>query len=166
MFIVDFPIDFKIEAEVIQCFKGEEDNIMFSWVDPNEEDLKENIQWAKNPWIGIKEPKFVVDQQQLGTTEKIIHRVYYYVVENYEELIKQVEDQLIIICFYIVNKEKHINEYKYRLSSNEHHVIEEDGYEHRSLFIETNDKLDFTERVLPKLQVVMKKYDLELMGEI
>lgn len=157
--IVDVPYDLEVQASLIECFKGEDDGILCAWVEPNEADRMEFNDWASNPWIGIKEPKFVC-QEEDDSEEKEIHTVYYYNLDSHEELLEEIDNQGIILGFYIINKEKQEMNYKYRLYTYEHNRLS-DNEEHRCLFYEGKNLVNFNEKVLPKLQSMCRKYEVE-----
>lgn len=158
--IVDFPMNPIIQAEVIECFRGEKEDILFSFIEPNEEDLKEeDIKWAENPWIGIKEPVFVKDEQQRWTDEVIINKSYYYKVESYDELLQLINDAGCLFDFFIFNKEWNEDECKYWLHTYENLIIDrEEQEEHRVLFFEGEGNESFKEDILPRLEKVIEKY--------
>jgi hypothetical protein len=156
--IVDFPYDIELQAEMIEYFIEEDDIILFWWVEPNEEDYKRCPQFHPNPWEGIKECKFMVERQQKGTTEKNFHKIYFYSIDSHEELINVIKRKGIILAFYIIKKECHVNDYKYFLHTYEHHIFNEDGQHHRSLFCESKGVNNFHETELPKIKSCIDKY--------
>lgn len=156
--IVDFPMDTYVQADIIECFKNDDSNIIFIWVEPNEEEKNMSVNWESNPWADIKKTVAIINKK-LDDMEEIYNNVYYYVVDSHEELVDIIIYYGLILDFYIVNKKNNIKDYEYKIDTDENHIVEEEGNEHRSLFYEGKSIKSFNENILSNLRNKIAEYN-------
>lgn len=147
--IIDFTFDVEVQANIISCFKKENQNIVFVWIEPNEEDKKMDMEWELNPWISRKIAIAVTDEKIAG--EEISNKVYYYKVDSYEELIEIIIKKGTIYTFYIINKKNDVKDYEYKLFIEENYQSRVDCNYYRSLLYECKSKKSVCETILLKV---------------
>jgi hypothetical protein len=165
--VVDVPILPEIQAELIECFRSNNQVILFTWIEPNDKDIEEMKEMSKKIGNIVEYKEFILtDKKPLYITEQVcgpfgrkeLKRIYWYSSGTWEELIAIIKDEGLTYHCYIVPKDKHPNDFLFDIHLYEHHEIGDNEY--RSLFYSGKGVVSFREYVLPKLEAVVTKYNM------
>lgn len=166
--VVDVPMLPEIEAELIECFRKDDQLILFTWLEPNERDIRQ-LEEMSNKYGNIVEyKKFVLtDKKPLFITEKEcgplkeLRKIHWYRIDAWEELIAIIKDEGITYRCYIVPEGEQPKDFLFDIHLYEHYRI--DNYEYRSMFFNGKGVESYRGYFLPKLEAVVAKYNSEYL---
>lgn len=162
--VVDVPMLPEIQAELIECFRNDNQLILFTWIEPNGADIIRLEEMCKEYGIIVeykefvltgKEPLFITEEECGPPDRKELKRIHWYSPETWEELIAIIKDEGITYHCYIIPKDGHPKDFLFDIHLYEHHEIGDNEY--RSLFYSGEGVASFKEHFLPKLEAVVKK---------
>lgn len=155
--INDVQMNPELESELINCFRGENDIVLFPWLVSN---FNTYIRDTEN----IRE--FVREHEFLRTDEFIFpwkrgrgrkSKYVWYTPNSHDDLIRILNSQGITYACCILDKDKKLGEFSYYLTMYEHHII--NNREYRSLIYYENKNQGSKEKVLANLKSVINKYN-------
>jgi hypothetical protein len=164
--VVDVPMLPEIQVELIECFRNDNQLILFTWLEPNERDFKrleemnekyDNIIEYKKFVLTDKEPLFITEEECGPFNRKELRTIHWYSPDTWQELIEIIKDEGITYHCYIVPKDSDPKDFLFDIHLYEHHEVGDTEY--RSLFYSGKGIESFREYVLPKLEAVVTKYN-------
>lgn len=173
--IIDVPMIPEIEADLIQCFKEDDELLLFGRCELTEEDYKyfEELNSKYGEILAFEEKdEFYITKKPISfsyeecydfpTNTLRTKKLNWYSPDSEEELKKMIADNGITFKCRIVPEGKAPADYEFELYMFEHYLIDDDlDNEHRSLIFEGKGLDRFEKLVLPKIKFILnKKYNI------
>lgn len=164
--VVDVPMIPEIQAELIQCFRNDNQLILFTWIEPNEGDFRKLEEMSRKHGITVeyknfvltdKKPMFITEEECSSFNSKELRTIHWYSPDTWQELIAIIKDEGITYHCHIIPKDSHPKDFLFDIHLYEHHEIGDTEY--RSLFYSGKGVEIFREHVIQKLEAVVTKYN-------